>query len=813
MSWQDKIRDPKCKLCPLHQDAQYRCLMGSGPKKAKVMIVGEAPGEREDAEHKAFVGRAGELLDKLLLEVGIRREDVYITNVAKCRPLNNRQPERKEVKTCVENYFLREWEAVQPDFVLVLGNSALQGVLGKSGITKHRGTPVAWQGATVLPAFHPAYALRSPRVLPALRADIQKLSRLIHGVESPAGKTSIRSINTAPKLKWLIRKKLKYADEVSFDIETNLNKEVKPPKYYEFWEPEFRIVSLALTFEEGTSYVVPLWHAETPWKDPYRVLRLLRPGLTRVGLRTNAHNGKFDVQGLASFGIYIKLTFDTMLAAHILDENRLKGLKPLSEIELAADGYTINTDDKKIDYTNTRWFDVAQYNGKDTDYTHRLKRQFKRELALPENRRSARVFVKLMMPASDMLVKVERRGVWIDPDRLRDRQGITERNLAKIQGYIAERAGAGSINLNSPPQVGKWLFGPKSEGGLALPIIERTKKGAPSTREAVILRLAKEFPQVRALLLFRKWYKYKSTYLKPWDERRDSHSRFHPTYKLFGTVTGRLSGDFQQVPRDSFIRSIVGAPPGWLFLTADFSQIELRIAAMLADERVMLRIFSEGGDMHLNTAVELTRKRPSDVEPEERKKAKPVNFGFLYGMGASKFVSYAFENYGVDVSQDEAWRYRNRYFEAYPGLVAWHDRQRRLARKYGQVVSPIGRVRHLPDILSDDRGVRAESERQAINSPVQSTASDLMLMSMLLLEPQLNDRTAFLCGTVHDEILMQVREDVLDETAALVKQTMEVDVIEAMEKKFGAQFTVPIEAEVSYGQHWDKTGMKVWGGK
>lgn len=784
------------------------------------MIVGEAPGEREDAEHKAFVGRAGQLLDQLLGEAQLTREEVYITNVAKCRPLNNRTPERKEIKVCVEAYFWAEWDKVRPDFVLLLGNAALQGVLGKSGITKYRGTPVEFRGATVLPAFHPAYALRSPRVLPALKADFQRLKRLMLGEESPAGQTIIKSINTAPKLKWLTRK-LRDAEEFSFDIETNLNTEVKPTRYFEYWEEGFRIVSIAFTLEEGTSYVVPVFHAEAPWKRPGDVLRCLRPYLERdVGrgdipaterlspASISAHNGKFDVQGLASFGIRVKLSFDTMLAAHMLDENRLKGLKPLSEIELAADGYTIQTDDKRIDYTNVPWRDVAVYNGKDTDYTLRLKHQFHAELKDPDNRRIARVFVKLMMPASDLLVRVERRGIWLDPERLQNRLGITERNLSRIRGYIAETGGAGPINLNSPQQVAKWLF--DKDTGLGLPIIERTSKGAPSTREAVILRLARKHPQVGALLLYRKWAKYESTYLRPWIARRDSHSRYHTSYKLFGTVTGRLAGDFQQVPRDSFIRSIVGAPPGWKFVTSDFSQIELRIAAMLANERAMLAAFANRVDLHLNTAVGITRKRPDDIQPEERKKAKPVNFGFLYGMGAPKFGTYAFENYGVDFTEQECYEARQRYFEMYPDLATWHEKQRAIARRYGRVYSPIGRCRHLPDILSDDRGVRAEAERQAINSPVQSTASDLMLMSMLLIDPQLNERDAYIIGTVHDEILFQVRDEVLDETCALIKKVMEHDVIQAMYDKFGADFTVPIEAEVSYGQHWEKSGMTEW---
>jgi uracil-DNA glycosylase family 4 len=768
------------------------------------MIVGEAPGEREDETHKAFVGPSGRLLTELLSEVGISRQDCYITNVAKCRPPSNRTPSRQEVKTCVDAYFWAEWDQIQPEYVLVLGNAALQGVLGKSGITKHRGSPVAFRGATVFPAFHPAYALRQPRMLPALKADLQRLRRLMRGEESPAGPTSIRSVSTTKGLRWLA-KALDEAPEFSFDIETNLCKDdPKKPRYYQYWEDGFRIVSIAFTIEPGTSYVVPLWHKDTPWKNPANILKFLKPILERA--KTSAHNGKFDVQGLWTFDIFIELAFDTMIATHILDENQLKGLKPISEIELGADAYVIDTEEKKIDYGNLPWADVAEYNGKDTDYTRRIKNE--RVAEFKENQRLARVFLKLLMPASTMLTKVERRGVYMDPERLAQRERIARRNLAKIVGYIQDH-GAGPINLNSPQQVGKWLYG-HEEGQLGLPVIEKTKSGAPSTREGVILKLALDHPELKALLIYRKWAKYLSTYILPWKAKRDKDSRYHPTYKLAGTVTGRLASDFQQVPRDSFIRSIVGAPEGWWFMAADFSQVELRIAAMLANETEMLRIFHERGDMHLATAINVSRRPAESISAEDRKKAKPVNFGFLYGMGWRKFVAYAFENYGVRFTDEEAEQVRNRFFEAYPALRLWHDRQRRLAHRYGLVYSPIGRARHLPDVHSEDRGVRAEAERQAINSPVQSFASDLMLLSMLLLEDRLPPKRAFIIGTVHDEILFQVRKDALEQVAPLIQRTMEVDVLKQMRKKFGADVTVPIEAEVSYGQHWDKTGMKVW---
>src|SRR5215471_9143431 len=216
----------------------------------------------------------------------------------------------------------------------------------------------------------------------------------------------------------------------------------------------------------------------------------------------------------------------------------------------------------------------------------------------------------------------------------------------------------------------------------------------------------------------------------------------------------------------------------------------------------MRRSFLTGQDLHLVTASSLTGKSAGDVTKEERKRAKAVNFGFLYGMYPRKFQSYAFENYEIEVSLAEAELARSKYFSMFSDLEAWHDRQRRVAHNYHRVVSPLGRIRHLPDILSSDNSVRMEAERQAINSPVQATASDLMLFSMVQLQPQLDRRSAFLVGTLHDAIFLQVREDAIGEVAPLIKEVMENL---PLKKTFGVEIDIPIVVDVEYDQHWTGT--------
>jgi DNA polymerase-1 len=440
-----------------------------------------------------------------------------------------------------------------------------------------------------------------------------------------------------------------------------------------------------------------------------------------------------------------------------------------------------------------------------------LYHRFREELK--QQPRTARIFVKLMMPASNVLTRMELRGIYVNQDRLNMRY---EEAMGRLNGYrkymlkylpdeyrpnygqARQESPRDLINFNSPKQVGDWLF-----NYLELEILEETKTGQPSTKESVLLQLSKKHPAVKALLQFRKWQKFMSTYLTPWKyEAVDERSRIHTTYKLYGTVTGRLSSEgpnLQNVPRDPFIRGILGAPPGWQFVEADYSQIELRIAAVLARENRMLREFLTGKDIHRTTAATIMGSHPRDVTPEQRKMAKAVNFGFLYGMGAKKFVDYALEKYDVEVTLEEAQDFRDQFFTNYPKLLPWHERQRRLAKRYERVQSPIGRVRHLPNVHSQDKHVRADAERQAINSPVQSFASDLMLLSMVRLDAVLPSRTARIVGTVHDQLLFQVRNESVAEVVPIIRSQMENV---PLKKTFGIELPVPIEVEIKVGQHW-----------
>lgn len=770
------------------------------------MILGEAPGYREDDVRRPFSGKSGRLLDDVLDKIGLPRDKFFITNVNKCRPPENRTPNKTEQKAC-RHYLEDELRRVQPDFVLCLGNSALS-LIHKGAIMKNRGRAydfryetldtqtgeLAWKDCKVFATIHPAMVLRNPRFGPMFENDLHSFSRLVRGIERPTA-TKTYLVRDATALAKMCRA-IMLSEAVAYDLETN--------GFDEFSE-DSQIATIGVAVKPGVVFVLPVHHPEVSWKDPSRALRAVVHALIYTDAKRIAHNAKFDDKWLSHFaetGLYAD--FDTMLAAHILDENRFKSLKFLGELLLGVDPWGIDvTEGKALTEPLNK---IAKYNAFDCDYTLQLYYLFRKELVDPAEARSLRIFTKLMMPGSRCLTDIERTGLYIDQERLAERTVQAAKKLRIIKKKLDKLVGY-DFNPNSTQQLSRIMF---EEMGLS--IIDLTGKGHPSTNESVMLRLKDEHPIAGLILEWRKWTKYMSGYLENWAQKMDEHGRLHANYKIAGTVTGRLSsgkeeGDksrglnAQQIPRDAFIRTIIGSPPGWKFVEADFAQVELRLAAHYSQDPTMMRIFLNDEDPHMTMAMKLTNKPAKDVTKEERKKAKGVNFGYLYGMWWVKFITYLRDSYGVNVTEVEAEQSRKDFFDMYSELPKWHDRQRRLARAYRRVSSAIGRVRHLPDIESEDKEVRGEAERQAINSPVQSLGSDMMLLAMIILHAEMPPGEAKIVGTVHDELLFEIREDRVDYWAKRIREVMEHL---PLKKKFGVTLTVPIKVDIKVGDHWSE---------
>lgn len=777
-----QLRNPHCRDCRLWETAKWVCLLGQGPVPCDVMIVGEAPGEREEDIRKPFSGAAGKLLNRMLEEAGLSRDKVYITNVVHCRPPDNRTPTKDEIQAC-KKYLQAEMDLVKPKYVLLLGNVALQGVLGRSGITKYRGEIFEQDGVQYLPTLHPAAALRQPKYMSVIKADINRFARLVKQTLTLPDDFKWRLVQSSEDLRQCIDD-IMSSDRIAFDLETG---GINP------LAPDATIHCLGIATPQ-CSWVIPFDYPGSKFRSrelTKKAFEVVHRAVTQAPLRVVcAHNGKFDNKWLrAQFGVRFPLNFDTMLASYLLDENSPHGLKYLSSLYFNAPDYDIPVppDPKVVSLQK-----LAKYCALDVYYTLALQKILEEELK--KDRRLEKVFHQLLMPASELFEGVELHGVYVDVDKMESTYSYLTRQIEELKNELNQLAGR-EINWNSPQQVASVLY-----GDLKLPIVAFTSSGNPSTSsEEALPFLLDEHPIVGKLLKYREKVKLYQ-FIESWKEKINPETqRMYPSFKLHGTVTGRLSCEdpnLQQVPRDPEVRTLITAPPGWVLVEADYSQIELRVSAALSKDKAMRRIFQTGGDIHLQTAMAVTGLPAEKIDKEMRKKAKAVNFGFVYGMGAAKFRNYAKVKYGVDLTEEEAYEFRERFFELYPLLPEWHERQRRFVATHGYVRTPIGRKRRLPEIMSNDKGLRSGAERQAINSPVQGAASDLNLFAAIRISQTFPDDVRII-ATVHDAILMEVRENKVEEILPQVKNLMEDR--EAIFEAFGWDIPVPIEVEIKVG--------------
>lgn len=812
-----------CRLCKMWQYTDEVCEPGSGRNDADIMIVSRMP---NGAVYQ-------EMIEQALMAAGIDLERCFFTAVTKCRAFDE-TPGKKDLKTCYETYLHAEIAAIKPQYILGFGNESLTAVTGHSGIMKWRGRVEEHHGAKVLCTVSPASVTRNPGQKGAWQADLQLFASTVNGHTGTLQPPEMAIIDTKDKLKnlkWL----LESAELISYDIET---------KGLDEWDPNGGIVSLSGTMVHRVlgddnprvlTWVVPLWHPQSVFRNSWqKVLKYLGPALEAIPKQI-AHNGKFDAKWMRAYGVMMKVTFDTMLAAHMLDENRLKGLKPLGRMLLGVAPWGIDTSDLH----KYPLAEVLEYNGLDTFYTYHIYLILREELIAQP--RLLRLFRLMTMPANEKLIEVEMRGHWCDRERLKVRtkqafemRDEIDRELMMFVPVAEDTEGwphkqlktkrrYAEVNFNASNWMRWWMF-----EYLGFPVIERGKKkddgspGDPSLAESSMIALNDLYPDHPVLKLLKeraKWQKYCSTYVSRYSEIIDENDRIHTVFKLAGTVTGRLSSgkedeekitarkdrgrgvNLQQVPRDPFIRGLFGAPPGWSFVEADFGQIEFRLAVFISRDKNGLSLIRRGVDVHAAMAAKMTGKPESQITKDERKAAKPVNFGYLYGMWWTKFIKTAKEKYGIDFTEEEAQASRRSFFEMYPGFEYWHRRQRRLVNEYGRVQSPLGRIRRLPDVFSADRKVVQEAERQAINSPVQSMASDMCAISMILIDDEFKRLgiRGHVLALVHDAINFEIHNDDLAKALPIIKWTMENL---PLKKKFGCDIDIPIAADIKVGSHW-----------
>jgi DNA polymerase-1 len=589
----------------------------------------------------------------------------------------------------------------------------------------------------------------------------------------------------------------------AIDIETTIGNPFKG---------EVELVSVAVTFNGRSAWVFR--------NDKY--LQQAKPILE--GSPFIMHNGLFDRLMMKGFGFDIELKHDTMAMQYLLDPDEPKGLEDLSIKYLGLSAY------KDVDYKNILdepWEKVAQMNGDDVCRTYNLLRPLADLLNADAG--LSRIYQWLLMPAVNELIECTIDGVPLDQSRL---EVLTDSYSEQV-GHLLDELRTSTpdplpsygeewkgrkrkadppppFNPGSPEQVRHVLFDIFQLPPLAWN--EDKVTGEPTTPKTdadslLMLETDHANPQqevwISRLREYRKASKVLNSYLLSWPELVGDDGRLHPRYKPLHVVTGRLSSEMpniQNVPRTKEFRSVFGGEPGMTWLKADYSQIELRIAAWQAGEPTMLAAYRDEVDLHAMTAMMVL----GDDSPDARQVGKTLNFGLLYGAGAGTLQRIARTNYGVFLTRGEAGAYREDFFRAYPALEMWHQSLSSQLQATGIARSPLGRVRYLPKAkipweVEDMRGQKIHAILEGTNHPVQSMASDLLLMSLVRVAPQIRHLGGQIVAEVHDEIDFLIPDENVEQASEYIKTVME-DV--SWLSRFGIKLGVPVVADVETGPYW-----------
>lgn len=492
-------------------------------------------------------------------------------------------------------------------------------------------------------------------------------------------------------------------------------------------------------------------------------------------------NGKFDTLFIEHHeGIKLPISEDIMLMATAYDLSAEHGLKKMAKTYLGVPDWDI----KKKDKTSRNRDTVVPYLKCDVKYTWQLFQFFSYNMTAQQRK----LYTKLLRPAYRAYRDIERNGLFLDLKALEE---VKKKYADEEARLLAELKKRHDINWNSSAQVAKVLF--DAEG---MPVIAKTGKGAPSTAADVLGKLARQGYEIPKMLLeYKDIATRNKMFLNRWAD--DCYeSRIHPNFNLTNVVSGRTScnsPNLQQVPRTKDIRGLFKGAPGMILFEADYSQLELRIAAHYANDKTMLRIYNENGDIHTETARLFTNGR--EPTKEERGKAKAVNFGFLYGMQAKKFVEYALNSYGQTFTLQEATHIRELFFAKYSRLLPWHKEQEILCEMQGGIYNMFGRFRKLPDIHSSNKWERAGAARRAINTPVQGSGSDLLISAVTQINKELKG-IAWIGATVHDSIIGECRIEDKDMVDATIRRIMtHPPVLD----EFGVTLKVPLDVDIGWG--------------
>jgi DNA polymerase I len=578
------------------------------------------------------------------------------------------------------------------------------------------------------------------------------------------------------------------ADEFAFDTETDALDPMRA-----------NLVGISLCVDTGKACYIPLAHdgpGAQRQLDRDAVLSALAPLLTDAGKRKLGQHGKYDIHVLRRHGVDIAgYADDTMLESFVLDSGRTRhdmdslaarylGYQTIPYSEVAGKG------SKQIPFSHVAIDDATRYAAEDADVTLRLHRVLAPKLAAEPG--LARVYREIEMPLVPVLARVEANGVRIDGDELRRQSADLSKRMLSLQQQATELAGR-TFNLDSPKQLQALLF-----DELKLPAVLKTPKGQPSTNEEALEAIADQHELPRVILDYRGLAKLRSTYTDKLQEMVNPDTgRVHTSYHQAGAATGRLASsdpNLQNIPIRTEdgrrIRKAFVAPEGRKLVACDYSQIELRIMAHLSEDPALLRAFASGADIHRATAAEVFGKPLDEVGGDERRAAKAINFGLMYGMSAFGLA----RNLGI--GRGEAQDYIGLYFSRYPGVREFMDRTRQQAREQGYVETVFGRRLYLEYIQKGNQAQRAGAERAAINAPMQGTAADIIKRAMVDIQGWLDGQgeRALMIMQVHDELVFEVEAGFVDTLLEEATRRMSA----------AADLRVPLVVDSGVGDDWDQ---------
>ena len=586
---------------------------------------------------------------------------------------------------------------------------------------------------------------------------------------------------------WL--EELSASDAFAFDTETTSVNYMKA-----------ELVGLSFAVEVGEAAYVPLMHdyAEAPEQlDRDWVLAQLKPLLESTTIKKIGQNLKYDANVLSHYDIKLQgVAFDTMIESycynsvatrHNMDALALKYLdyKTVHFEDIAGKGA------KQLTFNQIEIEKAGHYAAEDADITLRLHHAIHPALEqLPEQ---LSVYNEIEMPLMPVLAQMEQTGVLIDCDVLDQQSQSIGQRLNELEIEAHNIAGK-SFNLGSPKQLQQILF-----EELKIPVIKKTPKGAPSTAEEVLQELALDYPLPKVILENRGLSKLKSTYTDKLPLMVSPKTgRVHTSYHQAVTATGRLSStdpNLQNIPIRSEqgrkIRQAFIAPTDHKIVAIDYSQIELRIMAHLSNDKGLVTAFSEGKDVHRATAAEIFSVSLDEVTTDQRRSAKAINFGLIYGMSAFGLAKQ------LNIGRHQAQEYQDKYFERYPGVLTYMEDTRQQASEQGYVETLFGRRLYLPDINAKNGMRKKAAERAAINAPMQGTAADIIKKAMLAVATWLteqNDERIKMTMQVHDELIFEIHQDIVEETTAKLVELMNNAV----------ELSVPLIAESGIGDNWDE---------